>query len=55
MILSLRSGIILSNMARSKTSSSRTSSSDKVNNEGERPPVAAQSLELVLMLVPATR
>ena len=44
----LRSGTILPSMARSKASSSRTSSSDEVNNEGERPPVAAQPLEPVL-------
>ena len=51
----LRNGTVLSNMASSKTSSSRTSSSDEVNNEGERPPMAAQSLEPVLTPLPTTR
>ena len=49
----LRSGTVLSRMARSKTSSSRTSSSDEENNKGERPLVVAQSLEPVLIPVPA--
>ena len=35
-------------------SSSRTSSSDEVNNDGEHPPVATQPLEPVLTLVLAT-
>ena len=51
----LRSGTVVSNMARSKATSSRnSSSSDEVNNEGEHSLIATQPIELVLTLVPAT-
>ena len=51
----LRSGTIVSSMARLKTLSSRNSSSiNEVNNEGEHYPIATQPLELVLALVITT-
>ena len=51
----LRNGTIVSNMARSKTPSSRnTSSSDEMNNEGEDSPIGSQPLEPVLTLVTTT-